>query len=129
MTPINPTGWRARTVLALAVLSGCHPWTPNPTVRAYATDRQLFTEATSNPDRVIHQAVTASATRDIPCPIDGVRLVARGSADSDTHTGVPVIVEGCGRRLTYSETCERLDTRAWQQLTCDYLLIARVAIQ
>ncbi len=67
-----------------------------------ATDGSVYTATASDAEaaRAPEKAAVASAAHDIPCPRASIRVVGRE----------PMVVEGCGQRLTYKE--EEHESRA-----------------
>lgn len=85
------------SALALAALvAGCV--SPGPSSPTHTGGRAPRT------DLVLEQA-----SRDLPCPLGDLRVVVETQRRYLNEAGFRYVVEGCGERLGYVETCELLD--------------------
>ena len=67
----------------------------------------------------------ASASHDIPCPIDRIHVVVVRFGEESV--GAPLILEGCGQRVSYDQTCELKLLREARYSKCTLILTSRVA--
>lgn len=80
-----------------------------------------------------------AAANDLKCPIQDLGVVAETSRRSLNETTLRFVIEGCGRRGSYLETCDLVaDVRAamaegWtvveDNLMCRYILVASLSLE
>jgi hypothetical protein len=94
-------------------------------IQAVATNGDVFEGrgSTGTEDELAPSAVTASAARDIPCRRAGTRVAVMPPRVAVDEGEREIVVEGCGQRVTYLETCGGFDP-----IVCRYVMTARMSV-